>query len=186
MEHTIERVSKLSVPFREALWEQSVFSKNTTHSLGQVSNPDQGLSTRSPMHWPLGNCASHCASCCDSHESVNLQAILPLIRKIYHSVILKDTAKYRQKARQNDHTERSKPKFYSIFWALLLENELLSVCFCTFGFVRTSLPSVGTVTTSGQEKFQNAQEQELILHKNSLFEIRVVSKCGRSVLWNQP
>ena len=50
VEHTIERGSKLSVPLREALWEQSVFSKNTTHSLGQVSN--SGLSTRSPVHWP--------------------------------------------------------------------------------------------------------------------------------------
>ena len=88
------------------------------------------------MHRPLGNCASHCALPCDSHESVNLQAILPLIRKIYHSVVLKDTAKYRQKARQNDHTERSKPKFYSIFWALLLEKRtfkrlFLYVWFCT-------------------------------------------------------
>ena len=88
------------------------------------------------MHRPLGNCASHCALRCDSHESVNLQAILPLIRKIYHSVVLKDTAKYRQKARQNDHTERSKPKFYSIFWALLLEKRtfkrlFLYVWFCT-------------------------------------------------------
>ena len=60
---------------------------------------------------------------------MNLQAILPLIRKIYHCVVLKDTAKYRQKARQNDRTER-------IFWALLLEKRtfkrlFLYVWFCT-------------------------------------------------------
>ena len=120
------------------------------------------------LHW-----VSHCASHCDSLESVNLQAILPLIRKIYHSVVLKDTAKYRQKARQNDHTERSKPKFYSIFWALLLEKRTFKRLFLYVWFCTDLAP---IVTTSGQEKFRNAQEQEPILLKNSLFEIRVVSK----------
>ena len=54
--HTTERGSKLCVPLREALWKLSILPKYTTHWPGQVSNP--GLSTRSPVHWPLGYCAS--------------------------------------------------------------------------------------------------------------------------------
>ena len=39
---------------RQALWEESVVPKNTKHWPGQVSNPD--LLTRSPVHWPFGDC----------------------------------------------------------------------------------------------------------------------------------